>query len=281
MTRLLFTALCGWVALGALGSGCLAYNDSCQALVDDPNERVAFIASGTEVWLDRPNARHGNNAIGQVEADGFVWVFRDSGRPVDFAVVNGGSIRAEGLCVTRNILPDGPLTNGVLHEVLLFENLVQAVDVGEDDVLAMFEHSVERLFESSATIVSPSGQFLQVSDEVSLEVDCAQPAGQRVTSLSIGGVAITRPGRPISERRLRFASSSFVVQGGDDYTMLAHASASPQGNLEQAKRFGGIDSNITTAYLKQSPMNESAATGIRVDDTRVRFTNCAVPTRPR
>ncbi|HEY1086929.1 MAG TPA: hypothetical protein VGE37_04515, partial [Archangium sp.] len=82
---------------------------------------------GTELFLDRPNARHGNNAIGQQAADAFAWVFSESDRPVDFAVVNGGSIRAEGLCITRNIVREGPLSNGVLHEIMLFENPVQAV----------------------------------------------------------------------------------------------------------------------------------------------------------
>ncbi|HEY1089133.1 MAG TPA: hypothetical protein VGE37_15620, partial [Archangium sp.] len=118
-------------------SGCIAYNDQCQPLVDNPNERVAFVARGTELFLDRPNARHGNNSIGQQAADAFAWVFRETDRPVDFAVVNGGSIRAEGLCITRNIVREGPLSNGVLHEIMLFENPVQAVDLSEQEVVQM------------------------------------------------------------------------------------------------------------------------------------------------
>ncbi|MEW6430407.1 MAG: 5'-nucleotidase [Myxococcota bacterium] len=270
------------VALGALAvlPGCIAYNDTCQALVDNPNERVAFIAKGTEVWLDRPNARHANNAIGQQAADAFVWVYRDTDRPVDFAVVNGGSIRAEGLCVTRNILREGPLSNGVLHEILLFENPVIAVDLSEEQVVAMFEHSVERLFATPAPIASPSGQFLQVSSEVSMDVDCSQPAGSRVTSLTIKGKALQRPGRPIEQAKFRFASSSFIVNGGDGYSMIAETSTDPSRNPAQAKRFGGIDSNIAAEYLKQSPANQSVENGLRVDGARVRFTNCSTPSRP-
>jgi 5'-nucleotidase/UDP-sugar diphosphatase len=266
--------------LAATASGCVAYNDTCQPLVDNPDERVAFVAKGTEIWLDRPNARHANNAIGQQAADAFVWVYRDGDRPVDFAVVNGGSLRAEGLCVTRNILREGPLSNGVLHEIMLFENPVVAVDLSEEQVVQMFEHSVSRLFAAPAAIVSPSGQLLQVSGEVSMTVDCARPAGSRVTALSIKGRPVQRPGRPIDQARLRVASSAFVLQGGDGYAMLAGSAADPDRAPSQAKRFGGIDSNITAAYLQQSPGNQSVDSGLRVDPARIRFTNCAVPSRP-
>lgn len=275
-----------WLLLTALAAGaaalpgCIAYNDTCQPLVDNPNERVAFVAKGTEIWLDRPNARHANNAIGQQTADGFVWVYRDGDRPVDFAVVNGGAIRAEGLCVTRNILREGPLTNGTLHEILLFENPVIAVDLSEAQVVEMFERSVERLFAAPAPIVSPSGQFLQVSAEVALDVDCAQPAGSRVTSLRIKGQQLQKPGRPIEQAKFRGAMSSFIVKGGDGYSMLEGTSTDPSRNPEQAKRFGGIDSNIAAEYLKQSPANQTVENGMRVDGARIRFTNCSTPTRP-
>ena len=273
--RTLLTGLCL-----ALGAGCVAYNDQCQPLVENPNERVAFLARGTELFLDRPNARHANNAMGQQAADGFVWVFSETDRPVDFAVVNGGSLRAEGLCVTRNIVPSGPLSNGVLHEILLFENPVQAVDVSEQEVIAMFERSVERLFSAPAPIVSPAGSFLQVSKEVRLSIDCSRPPLDRITSLSIGGQAITKPGRTIDQRKLRLATSSFIIAGGDGYTMLEGKGTDPTRNPSNAQRFGGIDSNIVAAYLKQSEFNMTVEAGFRVEPARITLMNCSVPNRP-
>lgn len=264
----------------AFASGCVAYNDQCQPLVDNPSERVAFIAKGTELFLDRANARHGNNAIGQQAADGFVWVFSETDKPADFGVVNGGSIRAEGLCVTRNILSAGPLSNGVLHEILLFENPVQAIDLSEQEVIAMFEHSAERLFTSPAPIASPAGSFLQVSKDVTMTIDCSRPALDRVTSLSIGGTPIVKPGRLIDQRRLRLATSSFIVAGGDGYTMLTDKGLDPTRNPSNAQRFGGIDSNIAAAYLKQSPYNATVEAGFKVEPSRITFMNCSVPTRP-
>lgn len=269
------------VASLALGTGCIAYNDQCQPLVENPNERVAFIARGTELFLDRANARHGNNPIGQQASDAFAWVFSETDKPADFGVVNGGSIRAEGLCITRNIVASGPLSNGVLHEIMLFENPVQAIDLSEQEVLAMFEHSVERLFATPAPIVSPAGSFLQVSKEVSLTVDCSRPPLDRVTSLSIGGQAITKPGRAIDQRRLRLATSSFIIAGGDGYSMLAGKGTDPTRNPANAQRFGGIDSNIAAAYLKQSAFNATVENGFKVEPARQVLMNCSVPTRPQ
>lgn len=268
------------IAALALTSGCVAYNDQCQPLVDNPTERVAFIAKGTELFLDRANARHGNNAIGQQASDGFVWVFSETDKPADFGVVNGGSIRAEGLCTTRNILGAGPLSNGVLHEIMLFENPVQAIDVSEQEVIAMFEHSAERLFATPAPIVSPAGSFLQVSKDVAMTIDCSRPALDRVVSLSINGTPIVKPGRLIDQRKLRLATSSFIVAGGDGYTMFTGKGTDPTRNPANAQRFGGIDSNIAAAYLKQSPFNVTVEAGFKVEPSRVVLMNCSVPTRP-
>lgn len=270
--------ICSLVIAGT--TGCVAYNDQCQPLVDNPNERVAFIAKGTELYLDRPNARHGNNAIGQVAADAFAWVFSETDRPVDFAAVNGGSIRAEGLCITRNILREGALSNGVLHEIMLFENPVQAVDLSEREVVDMFEHSVERLFTAPAPIVSPAGSFLQVSKEVSMTVDCSRAPLDRITALSIKGETLQKPGRTIDQKKFRFATSSFLIAGGDGYTMLAGKGTDSSRNPANAQRAGGIDSNIAAAFLKQSSFNQTVEAGFKVEPSRVTFMNCSVPTRP-
>lgn len=273
--RTLVPLLCG-----LLVSGCVAYNDQCTPLVENPNERIAFIAKGTELWLDRPNARHGNNAIGQQAADAFKWVFSETERPVDFAVINGGSIRAEGLCITRNIIKEGALSNGVLHEIMLFENPVQAVDLSEKEIVDMFEHSAERLFASPAPISSPAGSFLHVSKEVSLAIDCSRPPLDRVTSIKINGETLQKPGRGVELKKYRVASSSFIISGGDGYSMLAGKGTDSTRNPSNAQRAGGIDSNITALYLRGSDFNKTVEAGFAVEPGRIVFTNCSVPTRP-
>jgi 2',3'-cyclic-nucleotide 2'-phosphodiesterase (5'-nucleotidase family) len=239
---------------------------------------VAFVAE--TLYLDRPNARHASNALGQAAADAFVDVFSRNGAPVDFGVINGGSLRAEAICgAARNVVRAGPLDNGTLHEILLFENIVNAVDLSEAEVFDVFEHSVERLFPAGTPINSPAGSFLHVSKEVSLEVDCSRPAGMRVTRLSIGGRSVTKPGAPFTEKKFRVALSAFLLGGGDGYTMLAAPGKDPDRNPAQAQSFGSIDSNITEAFLRAT-YNSAQPQGLKLDAARIKLTGCAIPTPP-
>jgi 5'-nucleotidase / UDP-sugar diphosphatase len=267
------TALAIAVA-AALGSGCVAYNDQCKPLVDNPEEKIAKL--GEVIYMDRPNTRHANNGMGQVFAESFVEVFANTAQPAEFAVLNGGSLRAEGVCVTRNILRNGDdVTRGLVSEILLFANIVQAADLREDEVIAMFEHSVERLFPQGTNISAPAGSFLQVSKQVAMTVDCSRPAQDRITALAINGVAITKPGNPA--KRYRTALSSFILAGNDGYTMLAGKGDDPDRRPAQAQKLGGVDSAIAADYLKRT----FGGTGtITTDRARVSFVGCAAPVPP-
>ncbi|MFZ5469416.1 MAG: 5'-nucleotidase C-terminal domain-containing protein [Myxococcota bacterium] len=255
--------------------GCIAYNDNCTPPVEQPNERIGFLAE--EVFIDRANTRHANNAVGQLAADAFVDAFAQSSAPAQLGVVNGGAIRAEGLCTTRNILERGPVTRGLLHEVLLFENLVTAVDLEEQEVWDLFEHSVARLVASPAEVISPAGGFLQVSKEVRMEVSCTAAAGARVAALQIGSETLQRPGR--AGKRFRVALSSFLLGGGDGYAMLVAPGKDPERNPAQSQTFGGVD-NATTADFMKRTYNESEEAGLRLDTARQTLNGCSQPPRP-
>lgn len=239
-------------------AGCQSFNDECTALVSMPEAPVVTLDG--EVFLDRPNARHDNNALGQGAADAFADVMR-----ADLGVLNSGSLRSEGLCgVTRNIVR-GVITDQVLHEILLFENTIVATDLNGSEVKAMFEHSAARLFPASQAIVSPSGQLLQVSKAVKLTVDCARPVGNRITALTVNGQLVMTTD---TVKTYRVALSSFLLGGGDGFML-------PRRNVEQAQKLGGIDSNIASEYLKQTYVGKTLT-----KEPRVTFTGCAVPPRP-
>jgi 5'-nucleotidase / UDP-sugar diphosphatase len=274
--RLLALALCGL-------TGCVAYNEQCQALVENPDEKVANL--GAELWLDRPNARHAPNALGQAVADAFVDVFNSNAmnKRVDFGVLNGGSLRAEGLCgITRNIVAANPtkgLTNGVLHEILLFENLVNAVDLNEEEMVGMLEHSVERLFAVPNPIISPAGSFLQLSGDVQLVIDCSKPPLSRITSLKIKNAAGTfvSVDKPYEINVFyRVAMSGFLLGGGDGYSMLVAPGKDPGRFPAQAQRFGGVDSNIAADYLRKNKITDP----LKLDPLRIDMQNCAKSVRP-
>ena len=238
-------------------AACQAFNDEC-TLVSNPDAPVVTLQG--EVFLDRPNARHDNNALGQGAADAFADAMR-----ADFGVLNSGALRSEGLCgVTRNVVT-GVVTDQVLHEILLFENTIVATDLDGLEVKAMFEHSVEQLFAAGQPIVSPSGQFMQVSKAVKLTVDCSRAKGDRITLLTVNGQLVMTSD---TVKTYRVAMSSFVLGGGDGYTV-------PRRNVEQAQRLGGIDSNITSEYLKTAYAGKTLA-----KEPRITFVGCATPARP-
>ncbi|MBK7858873.1 MAG: 5'-nucleotidase C-terminal domain-containing protein [Archangiaceae bacterium] len=239
-------------------AGCQAFNDDCTALVADPDAVVVKL--GEDVYLDRPNARHDNNALGQGSADAYADVMT-----AELAVLNSGSLRSEGLCgVTRNVVR-GELTDQVFHEILLFENTIVAIDLNGSELKSMFEHSAEQLFPAGQPIVSPSGQFLQVSKQVTLSLDCSKPIGSRVTALSVNGVAVVTND---AQRLFRVALSSFLLNGGDGFLL-------PTRNVSQAQKLGGIDSNIASDYLKRTYRGSTLQ-----KQGRITFSNCAVPVKP-
>ena len=233
-------------------SGCLVYNEPCQGLVDGEADVIGQLSG--DVFLDKPNARHANNAIGRIAAEAFIDAFRDSDKPAQLGILNGGAIRAEGgvvgpdgRCVTRNRLPAGPVTRGELHQILFFDNVVYATDLSEQELFQVMEHSVSGLSRLGAEITSPSGRFLQLAGGKAT-VNCSLPVGARVESLEVGGVALSRTGT----RSFRVAMPEFLFRGGDDYAPLLAASQDPARDVRQAQVEGGIDNRIVAAYMKRT-----------------------------
>ncbi|AKQ65626.1 5'-nucleotidase [Myxococcus hansupus] len=266
------------LALGAFHGGCIAYNDSCQPLVDDPDAVVGYL--GHDVLLDKVFTRHDNNALGQLVADALMHAEDDSQTPAQLGIVNGGSLRQEGICVTRTSLRRGPLTDGVLHELILFENLVVTVDLTEQELVNLMEHSVGALYRAGESIASPSGAFLHVSEGTSLSVDCSRPRGSRVVSMRVGArqVELNPALNAVSGLRYRVAMNAYLLDGGDGYgTVLGNAGKDPDRNPVQARMLGGTEANITSAYMKTKHPTPVQALQ---EEQRIVFQNCELPARP-
>jgi 5'-nucleotidase / UDP-sugar diphosphatase len=272
------------VAVLALVLGCLRYNEPCQPLVADPEAIVGYL--GEDIFLDRAFTRHDNHALGQLSADALLRAEDASSSPAVLGVVNGGALRAEGLCVTRSVIPKGPLKSGLLHEILLFENAVVTVDLTEQQLVAMLERSVEGLSPEGQPILSPPGGFLHVSEGTTVRVDCMRPRGQRLVELTLpdrkGGppVRVPLPARTEPSIRYRVAMSSFILQGGDGYgAILGDAGKDPSRNPVQARTPEGMatDANLTERYMRST--HPSEATALR-EANRIIFDRCARPSRP-
>jgi 2',3'-cyclic-nucleotide 2'-phosphodiesterase (5'-nucleotidase family) len=253
--------------------GCVAYNDPCQPLVEDPEAVVAYL--GEDVPLGRNFARHDNHAIAQAAADAFRHVEDDSTARAELGIINGGAIRAEGLCTTRTSVRKGPLKDGLLHEILLFENQVVALDLTEQQLVDMMEHSVGSLSRTGQTITSPSGAFLHISAGTTLRVDCERPRGSRVTELVVAGRKVSLPARTDPTIRYRVAMSSFLLEGGDGYgAILGNAGKDPDRNPVTSRKHGGSDANIVAAHMKAAYPSEAQALK---KAERIVLLNCAKP----
>jgi 2',3'-cyclic-nucleotide 2'-phosphodiesterase (5'-nucleotidase family) len=269
------------LALLAAPLSCVAYNEQCQGLVTNPEEEIAQI--GEVIYLAKPNLRHDNNALAQALAESFVAAFRGTSTPAVVGMINGGGIRSEGLCVPRTVLRPGPLTNGLLHELLPFDNLVTAVDLTEEELFRVLEHSVARLTPVQP-IVNPAGSFLQLAG-AQLTVDCNRPVGDRVTNLILqpeGGAprTLTKPGR--ADAMVRVATTAFLLGGGDGYVDLEGKATDATRNPLQAQIGGGTEANVAAEWMRERYLvpSPSAPDALRVDATRIKLENCARPGPP-
>lgn len=273
-----------FATVAALGTGCVEYNEPCKGLTENPDAIVGYL--GQDVYVDKPNARHANNAIGQLAADAFMSAANNLGIPSQIGVINGGGVRAEGLCATRNIVPKGPLTNGRLHEIFLFNDLLESVDVTGAELKTVLENAVAGLYPHGQDIASPSGSFLQVSQGTELTVDCSKPAGSRITAFQIQGIDVL--GAP--DQSFRLAVTDFLLHSGDGFDPLRTADQDPSRRPAQANQYGGVDSNITQHYMAEQHGTESDPPLV-VDPDRVVWAQqtlstgevvgtCATPGRP-
>lgn len=249
------------LALTALLCSCVSYNEQCEAPIEGAKTVVAYVKSGESIFIDKANARHANNAFGQAAADGFAFAFADSENPALLGVVNSGDIRSEGFCSPRTVLKES-VSNSRVHEVLLFDNLVYAVDLTEAELVDALEHSVAGLTPTDLTtganrdITAPPARFLQLSSKIQMTVNCWKPGrsatgnGQRVVALTIDGKAVD-PRAPRATVKYRVAMPQYLLGGGDGYSMFAGPGQDPSRNPTQARKSGGTEANVAAEYMRQ------------------------------
>lgn len=275
-------ALLALALLSALS--CVAYNDDCQPLVPNPEQIDGYLAA--PVFIDKPNVRHANNGLGQLAAEAYrLQSFpegstSDPNAHADVAVINAGGIRAEGTCVTRNILPKGPLRSGVLHDAMPFDNQVLALTVRADELVTLFEYGADGLSAAGSEITNPPSQLLHPSGAV-VEIDCTRPIGSRVVGLQVKGVDVKRADAGsgllvAADAGFRLALTDFLLLHGQGTAdVLRAASQDATRNAVYATDKGGVDSYIVEDYLARFTADQPF-----VPDGGLIFDSCAVPPPP-
>ncbi len=250
------------LALGALllgVCGCPVYNQECSPIVTDPDEVTGWL--GGDVPTVKSLVRTGDNPFGQLVAEAYYHAFDTASaalRP-DVAMQNAGSIRSEGVCVSREVVKKGPVRRSVLREVMPFDNGVVVLTVSHEQLRSILEHAVAGL--SPTGSISPPGGFMQLYG-LTVEADCNNPAqtlkadgsldreGLRITAITLqkrDGTTEPIPVNPPSrERTLRLATNSFIGEGGDNF--VAFKSVDRKDMLDA----GGNDFEIIAAYFRKT-----------------------------
>ncbi len=264
----------------ALVASCVQYNDPCQ-VVENPDQVLGYL--GQDVYLDKPHARHANNAIGQLAADAFLHSMDgDPAAAAELGVINGGGIRAEGFCVSRDLVKKGPLTKGALHEILLFDNHVVTLDLTADELVRVFSNAYSGLSQYGQPIGSGPGNFLHVSQGSEVRVDCSVPgtasAPGRLTFLRIGSKVLVGPGAVPPDAGVRVAITDFLINfGGGTSDVLHGLDVDP----DRRPRIGGIDSDIAEQYMaaRYAERSPGLVEDLALDGGRVAWeTDGGVPT---
>jgi 5'-nucleotidase len=154
----------------------------------------------TSVALD---ARSAENRTRETNVGNFVADAFRKATTADVALLNGGSIRADG------IIRPGRLTVRDVLSILPFKNNLVKIEVTGATLQAALENGVSR----TAPNAEPGG-FPQVSG-IQFSFDASRPPGNRIVEVKING-------QPLNEsRKYTLAVPTFLAfDGGDGYAML-------------------------------------------------------------
>lgn len=159
------------------------------AVVERYERRAAPLAGKPLFTLGRRvyRAYNGESPLGNLTAD----AMRDS-TGAEVALQNAGGLRAD--------LPEGPITEGHVLDVLPFVNTVDT-----------YRLTGAQLLEILAQSVTLERGMMQASG-LRMEYDLKRPAGSRLGRVTVGGKPVDPAGS------YTVATNSFLGQGGDLYT---------------------------------------------------------------
>jgi 2',3'-cyclic-nucleotide 2'-phosphodiesterase (5'-nucleotidase family) len=203
---------------------------------DDSIESNGVIGS-TNVELDARSeiVRTKENLIGNLIADAIAADVRDKGHTIDFAAINGGSIRFSRETRPQGIYPKGDLSSEMVDEMLPFGNSSVIIVVTGAELKTIFERSISE-------VERAKGQFLNVSSEVKVVYQLSNPpqvvnttvtpetisdAGSRVLSIKINGSEISETSS------YKIVIPDFIAEGNDGYVTFRNIPNERKTSVEE------------------------------------------------
>ena len=174
-----------------------------------------------ESLIDLENCYSGECPLGNLVADAMLAANQAGSRPADVSMHNNAGLRAP--------LRKGPLTYGALFKVLPFGNVLAAVDLTGEQVLAVLEK----------TVSGRPGNM--VVSGMTYTFDQSKPIGTRITGVTIGG-------KPLDVKKTyRVQTIDYLASGGDG-----------QEAFKEGKNivYGDPCLDVVAEYIKKnSPVN--------------------------
>ncbi|KAJ4433449.1 hypothetical protein ANN_15752 [Periplaneta americana] len=229
------------------------------------------VIGSTKVLLDESSdaCKKGECNIGNLVTDAFVNEYTKYAQPGSWtraaiAFINSGGIRTSIL----ETGPGGNITYGELMTSQPFANTVDTVELQGKHLLEMLEFSVSRSYsrlrgngrhKRDLEAKEFSGQgFLQMAG-IQVTFDLSLPIMSRVTKLEVRCAECRVPEyEPLDlEKWYRIALVSYLVNGGDGYTVIA--------NNARNHTIGRVDYEILLDYFaKNSPVTTGIEDNIQV-----------------
>ena len=207
-----------------------------QKLVDDAvalsapigNTPVGSIAAD----LVRAAPPSGEQPLGDVIAD--AQLAATISNDAQIAITNPGGIRADLVVAPSGAEGPGVVTYAEAFAVQPFSNIMQTITLTGAQLDAVLEQQWQQTSPTTPVVV----KILQISESLHYSQNLSQPIGDRVSNITVDGVAVDLTGS------YRVSVNNFLAAGGDGFTVFA------QGTDLAG---GPIDLDAFTAYLTAHP----------------------------
>lgn len=178
------------------------YSEPVQTMLEKKVGRIdTALEKGKPLEVNVQDCRAGECLSGNVVADSILRVVFPEAQA---ALVNSGSLRSS--------LPSGEVTVGDVMACLPFQNTLVMADMPGSVLLEMLEHGLSRHGQGH-------GSFLQTSSQLRFTFDSRKEPGSRLLKAEIRDAqGIWRAVE--AQGTYRIATTMFMADGGDGYTML-------------------------------------------------------------
>ncbi|KAI1852713.1 hypothetical protein JX265_003202 [Neoarthrinium moseri] len=154
----------------------------------------------TNIVLDQTKCRTEECILGGVMTDAMLQYRIDGGGEPDFALINGGGVRAT--------IDQGKITRGEVLTAFPFGNAVVEVTYSGETLWKILEGLVSMVNQFNQKKV---GSFLQVSKNIKVEYNPNNEVGSRLVAVTIGGEPLD------NSKEYKMVTIDFLTGGGDNF----------------------------------------------------------------